>query len=162
MPTIHYPALSPQEAAAAHERTGRKQEAAALYEAMVRTNSAARKVLSHRLVALYVETGETNKALAWAREVMRDNPDPQTYLAAVQARLGQSQEARAILERELAGNTNATRAVTLRWQLADIFEKEGDRVKARRLLNEAADAATGTAMEATTQRRLKALQGGTE
>jgi hypothetical protein len=32
---------------------------------------------------------------AKAREVMRDNPDPQAYLAAVQAQVGQSREARA-------------------------------------------------------------------
>ena len=50
--------------AVAHERAGRKREAAALYEAMVRTNAAARKVLSHRLVTIYTQTGQTNKALA--------------------------------------------------------------------------------------------------
>ena len=80
---------NPQEVAAEHERAGRKREAAALYEEMARTNAAARKVLSHRLVTIYAETGQTNKALTWAREVMRDNPDPQAYLAAVHARLGQ-------------------------------------------------------------------------
>jgi tetratricopeptide (TPR) repeat protein len=153
---------SPQDIAAAHERAGRKREAAVLYEAMVRTNAAARKVLSHRLVALYVETGETNKALAWAREVMRDNPDPQAYLAAAQARLGQWPEAKEILERQIAGNTNSTRAVTLRWQLAEVYEKEGDGAKAIRVLNEAAGLARGTPMEAAAQRRLKTLKGGTK
>ena len=157
-PAIRRPPPSPQEVAAAHERAGRKREAAALYEAMVRTNTAARKVLSHRLVAIYAETGETNKALTWAREVMRDNPDPQAYLAAVQARLGQWQEAQETLEREIARNTNATRAVTLRWQLAEVCEKQGDAAKARKVLNEAADAAKGTPMESAAQRRLNALK----
>jgi hypothetical protein len=122
---------------------------------MVRTNAAARKVLSHRLVALYADTGETNKALTWVHEIMRDNPDPQAYLAAVQARLRQWQEARETLEREIAANTNATRAITLRWQLAEVYEKEGDGAKAGRVLNEAAGLAKGTSMEAAAQRRLK-------
>jgi tetratricopeptide (TPR) repeat protein len=161
VPAIHRSPPSPQDIAVAHERGGRKREAAALYEAMVRTNTAARKVLSHRLVAIYAETGETNKALTWAREVMRDNPDPQAYLAAVQARLGQTREAQQTLEREIARNTNATRAVTLRWQLAEVLEKQADRPTARRVLDEAAGRAKGTPMEAAAQRRLKALQGGT-
>jgi tetratricopeptide (TPR) repeat protein len=149
---------NPQELAMEYERAGRKREAAALYEDMARTNAAARKVLSHRLVMIYTETGETNKALTWAHEVMRDNPDPQAYLAAVQTRLGQCKEARKILEHEIAANTNATRAVTLRWQLAEDCEKMGDSTKARKLLNEAAVAAKGTPMEPAAQKRLVALK----
>jgi len=156
------PRPSPQDIAAEHERAGRKREAAVLYEEMARTNSAARKVLSHRLVAIYAETGQTNKALAWARELMRDNPDPQAYLAGVHARLGQPQEAWDILEREIAHNTNTTRAVTLRWQLADLYAQQGDADKARGVLNQAAGMAKGAPMEATTQRRLRALEGGTK
>jgi tetratricopeptide (TPR) repeat protein len=151
---IHYPPTSPQEAAAALERAGRKREAAALYEAMVRTSPAARKVLSHRLVTIYSEIGQTNRTLPWAREVMRDNPDPQAYLAAVHARLGQWKEGRETLEREIAGNTNATRAVTLHWQLAEMFEKAGDRAGARRALDEAARAEQGTPMLPTARQRL--------
>ena len=146
--------FSPQAAAAEHELTGRKREAAALYEAIARTNSAARKVLSHRLVTIYTETGETNKALAWAGEVMRDNPEPQAYLAAVQAPLGQCKEARDILQQAIAANTNTTRAVTLRWQLAEVYAQEGDGAKASRVLNEAATLAQGTAMESAARRRL--------
>ena len=157
-PAVRRPPPSPQDVAAEHERAGRKREAAALYETMVRTNAAARKVVSHRLVAIYVETGETNKALAWAHEVMRDNPDPQAYLAAVQARLGQSREAQETLEREIARNTNAARAVTLRWQLAEVYEREGEDGKARRVLDEAAGVAKRTPMEAATQRRLNTLK----
>jgi tetratricopeptide (TPR) repeat protein len=157
-PATRYPPPNSPDVAAQHEGAGRKREAAALYEEMARTNPAARKVLSHRLVAVYIETGETNKALAWAREVMRDNPDPQAYLAAVHARLGQWQDARKILEYAIAGNTNTTRAVTLRWQLADVCEKEGDKVKAGKLLNKAADAAKGTAMESAAHKRLSGLR----
>jgi tetratricopeptide (TPR) repeat protein len=133
-----------------------------LYEAMVRTNAAARKVLSLRLVAIYAETGETNKALAWAREVMRENPDPQAYLAGVHSRLGQRGEARRILEREIATNSNNTRAVLLRWQLAEVCQSMGDHKEARKVLDEAATAAKGTPVEAAAQRRLKVLNGGTE
>ena len=129
---------------------------------MARTNPVARKALSHRLVTIYAETGETNKALTWAREVMRDNPDPQAYLAGVHARLGNWTVAERILEKEIAANTNVTRAVTLRWQLAEAYEKEGNRAKASKVLNEAAGLARGTSMEATTQRRLKAVQGVTK
>src|SRR5262245_37113666 len=65
-PAIRNSILNGEQLAAQHERAGRKSEAAALYEGIARTNSAARKVLSHRLVAIYMETGETNKALVWA------------------------------------------------------------------------------------------------
>jgi tetratricopeptide (TPR) repeat protein len=157
-PVVRLAPPNPQAIAAELERAGRKREAAALYEDMARTNAVARKVLSHRLVMIYTETGETNKALSWAREVMRDNPDPQAYLAAVQTRLGQCKEARKILEHEIAANTNATRAVTLRWQLAEICEKTADTITARKLLNEAAVAAKGTPMEPAAQKRLDALK----
>jgi hypothetical protein len=108
------------------------------------------------LVAIYTETGETNKALAWAHEVMRENPDPQAYLAGVHARLGEWKEAREILEHEIAGNTNAIRAVTLRWQLAELWERQGNTTKASKALTEAADAAKGTQMESAARQRLNA------
>jgi len=146
------------ELATAYEKTGRKREAALIYEDMARTNTAARKVLSHRLVTLYTEMRKTNQALTWAREVMLENPDPPAYLAAVHARLGQHKEAQKILEREIATNTNATRAVVLRWQLADVSEAEGDKEKTEKILTEAAAAAKGSPMEATAQKRLKATK----
>jgi tetratricopeptide (TPR) repeat protein len=161
-PVIGRSPPNPQEVATAHERAGQKREAAALYEQMALTNTAARKVLSHRLVEIYVETGETNKALTWAQEVMRDNPDPQAYFAAVQNRLGQSREAQETLEHYIARNTNATRTVTLRWQLAEVCARQGDLGKARDILNQAAGLAKGTSREATTQRRLKTLNEATK
>jgi len=80
------------------------------------------------------------------------------YLAAVQTRLGQCKEARKILEHEIAANTNATRAVTLRWQLAEACEKDGDTAKAGKVLSEAAGCAKGTPMEPAAQKRLAALK----
>jgi len=156
-PVIRHAAMTPIETAAQHERAGRKKEAAALYEEIARTNTVARKVLSHRLVTIYTESGETNKALAWASEVMKDNPDPQAYLAGVNERLGQTDKAQEILQREIAGNTNSMRAITLRWQFADLCYKTGDSIKARVLLTEAVTAASGTAMETAARRRLGAL-----
>ena len=160
-PAVRHPVPNAQEVAAAHERAGRRREAAALYEELARTNAAARKVLAHRLVTIYTETGKTNKALAWAREVMRDNPDPPAYLAAVHARLGQWKEAREILEHEIVGNTNTVRAVTLRWQLGELHAQAGDCAKASKVLVEATDLARGTAMKEASRRRLKALKGAT-
>lgn len=152
-------APAPQALAAGYERAGRKEDAAAIYEQLAATNAVARKVLAPRLVQIYAETGQTNAALKWARDVMRDNPDPQPYLAGVHSRLGQQKQAQAILEREIGANTNAARAVTLRWQLADVCDKAGEKAKAKKSLEEAANAAKGTPMEATAQRRLKTIQG---
>lgn len=152
------PPPGPQSAATEYERAGRKSEAAVLYEEMARTNTVARKVLAHRLVMIYSETGETNKALAWAREVIRENPDPQAYLAAVHVQLGQYKKAREILENAISENTNTARVVTLRWQLAEVHKREGDGAKAIKALAEAAEAAKGTAMEFAAQRRLSALR----
>jgi tetratricopeptide (TPR) repeat protein len=146
---------NPKEVAASYERARRKRDAAAIYEEMARTNAAARKALSHRLVTIYAEAGETDKALTWAREVMRDNPDPQAYLAAVHGQLGQWQAAREILERETVGNTNATRAVTLRWQLAEVCANAGDAPGAAKALKAALAIAKGTPMEGAARRRLE-------
>ncbi len=147
------PAPIPQALADGYERTGRRAEATAIYEQLAATNSVARKVLAPRLVQIYAETGRTNEAMTWAQEVMRGNPDPQAYLAGVHSRLGQHKQAQDILEREIAANANATRAVTLRWQLADVHQKAGESAKARKALEEAAAAAKGTPMEAAAKRR---------
>ena len=156
-PSVRHGAASPKKLAAKHEQAGRKREAAAVYEEIARTDPAARKILSHRLVSIYIETGETNKALTWAHEVMLDNPDPQAYLAGVHARLGQFERAQEILEKEIASNTNTTRAVTLRWQLAEVFEEMGNTINTRKILNEAVTAAKGTPMESVARQRLKGL-----
>jgi tetratricopeptide (TPR) repeat protein len=149
---------NPQEVATAYEKAGKLCEAATVYGELARTNSVARKVVAERLVTIYTQTGETNQALAWAKEVMRENPDPQAYLAEVQSRLGNWKEAEKILEREIAANTNATRAVTLRWQLAEVMEKTGEAMKARKTLEDAERQAMGTPMEAVARRRLDAAK----
>ena len=159
-PAVKNVGPTPQAIAAAYERTGRKAEAAAIYEQLARTNAVARKVLAPRLVQIYAQTGKEKEALAWAHEVMRENPDPQAYLAGVHSRLGQQKQAQEILEREIATNTNSTRAVTLRWQLADVCGKDGDKAQAKRVLDEAATAAKGTPMEDAAKRRIKTVQGG--
>ena len=101
------------------------------------------------------------QAMTWANEVMRANPDPQAYLAGVHSRLGNQKQAQQIPEREIAANTNATRAVTLRWQLADVCAKAGDTPKARKALEDAA-AAKRTPMEAAVRRRLDRKEGSTK
>jgi len=83
-------------------------------------------------VTIYTEKPADNKALTWAREIMRDNPDPQAYLAAVHARLGQWHEARKILEQEINQQHQCNRAVTLRWQLAEVSEKRATEKRAER------------------------------
>lgn len=71
------PALtSSRQLAILHEQAGCKREVATLNEEMARTYTVARKVLARRLVTICSETDETDKALAWAHEVMRENPDP--------------------------------------------------------------------------------------
>lgn len=155
---IHKRKATPKELALQYEQAGRKREAAALYEEMARTNTVARKVLAGRLVTIYTEAGEADKALAWAHEVMRENPDPQAYLAEIHAQLGNWKEAEKILKKEIAINTNVTRAVTLRWQLADVYERSGNTIKARKCLKEAAHAAKGTPMASAAQKRLNGIK----
>lgn len=109
-------------------------------------------------MTIYAETGRTNQALTWAREVMRENPDPQAYLAAVHANLGQFKQTYQLLKHEIAANTNTTRTVTLRWQLAEVCDKMADVAAVRKLLDEAAAAAKGTPLEITAQKRVDALK----
>jgi tetratricopeptide (TPR) repeat protein len=157
-PAAKPPSAEPQHIAAAYERAGRKAEAAALYEEIARTNSAARKVLSHRLVPLYAETGQTDEALKWAHEVMRDNPDPKAYLAGVHAQLGNWEQAGQMLQEEIAANTDETRSVTLRWQLADVLERLGKHEACVKVLDEASGLAKGSRMEAAALRRAEAAK----
>ena len=74
---------------------------------------------------------------------MEKNPDPQAYLAGVYALLGRLDEARSILDAEIAAATNAQRKVTLFWQMADVCEKTGDLAGADKALNEAAKTSAG-------------------
>jgi len=130
-------------------------KAAEIYEEIIEHDPSKRLALANRLVKIYGEAGVTNKALKWAEAVMEWNPDPQAYLAGVHAMLGNYGEAREILANELAEVGQSRRRLTLQWQLADVYEKEGNTDKAERILKAAADSVKGKPEEITAGRRLK-------
>jgi tetratricopeptide (TPR) repeat protein len=137
-----------------YERKGDKAKALEAYEAIVAKEPGKKLVLAPRLVRLYAETGVTNKALEWAQVAMQNNPDPQAYLAGVYTLLGDARAARGILDKEIAAASEPRRQLTLRWQLADVLEKEGDVAAAEKTLSEAADKVKGTPDESAAKRRL--------
>lgn len=150
-----------------YERAGEKAKAAEIYEKLIETDPTKRMVLANRLVKLYAEIGNTNKALEWAHVVMERNPDPQAYLAGVHTMLGNYNEAKAILEKEISsvgspsrkGDKDAgkdpRRKLTLYWQLADVYEKQGNDQKAEYLLKAAVELAKGKPEESAARRRLQ-------
>jgi tetratricopeptide (TPR) repeat protein len=140
--------------ARAYEQSGQKLKAAAAYEQILKTDPATRMVLAPRLVAIYAQAGETNKALDWAHVVMQTNPEPHAYLAGVNAMLGRYSEAQGLLEAELAKIKEPRRKMLLNWQLADVYEKTGKPEKAAKALAQAHEAVQGTPDEAAAQRRL--------
>ena len=140
--------------ARAFEQSGQRIKAAEAYESILKTDPSARMVLAPRLVAIYTQAGETNKALEWAHVVMQTNPDPQAYLAGVNAMLGKYSEAQGILEAELAKTKEPRRKMLLNWQLADVYEKAGKPEKAAETLSQANKAVRGTPDEAAAQHRL--------
>ncbi|MEI6787345.1 MAG: hypothetical protein WCL49_02585 [bacterium] len=136
------------------EQSGQKLKAAEAYEQILKADPSTRMVLAPRLVAIYTQAGETNKTLEWAHVVMKTNPDPQAYLAGVNAMLGKYSEAQAILEAELAKAKEPRRKMLLNWQLADMHEKAGKPEKVAEALGQAHKAVRGTPDEAATQHRL--------
>lgn len=150
--------------AAAYERAGDRLKAAEAYEKLAVQDPAKRELLAGRLVRLYAETGQTNRALSWARVVMTTNPDPQAYLAGVNSMLGRHAEARAILAAEIQKAPEARRRMLLEWQLADVLNKAGQPGEAAEALGRALAAARGTPDEAAARRRVevhgKAAEGG--
>lgn len=142
-----------------YEAVGEKQKAAEAYEQLIKVEPGFKLVLGNRLVKLYAETGQTEKALTWARMVMERNPDPQAYLAGVFAMCGQPKKAKAILGKEIRSVRLPRRKVTLHWQLADILEKEGNLSGAEDALMVAADAARGTPEARAATRRIKVFHG---
>ena len=141
--------------AGAYERSGEKLKAAATYEELVKTDPAKRLVVAHRLVRLYAALCNTNRALQWAEVVMERNPDPQAYLAGVYSMVGKHEEARAILEVEIPKAKRLHRKVTLHWQLADVYEVEGNAKKAEELLASAVELVKGRKEESAANRRLE-------
>jgi tetratricopeptide (TPR) repeat protein len=144
--------------AMAYERAGKGVEAAKTYEELVRVDPSKKKVVSRRLVKLYAEAGSTNAALKWAKQVMADNPDPQAYLAGVYSMLGDYDKASEMLAKEVTNAKKANRKIVLRWQFADVREKQGNYDKAEALLNEAEKLAKGSIYEKGTQKRLERLK----
>ena len=117
--SVDVPAPTEQQmrnAAAECERRGEPLKAAAWYERLLATNEVANAVVRARLVEVYAAAGRTNEALAHARVEMKSRPDPQAYYAESLRRTGQPGAARALLDRELAAETNAVRRARLEMQ----------------------------------------------
>ena len=106
-------------------------------------------VLAQRLVHIYAKEGQAEKALKWAHVVMERNPDPKAYLAGVYTLLGNLDEARKILEQQLAEQKEPRQKLTLSWQLADVYEKVGDIPAAEKTLLESVESVTGTIHESS-------------
>lgn len=103
-----------------YARAGQPREAAAAYEQVLQVDTNARAVLAPLLVRLYIESKQPRPALAWARQVMSNTPDPQAYLAGVYEAIGSHREARALLEHELARSNSTARAAALKLQLEQL------------------------------------------
>lgn len=144
--------------AMALERDGQKLKAAAIYEEIMRRDATKSMVLTHRLVRLYADIGDADKALKWAGLAVEKHPDPKAYLAGVHVLVGNYREAETILKKELAKAERLRRKILLNWQLADLCEKKGDAGRAGKVLNAALALAGGTPEEAAAARRIKAFR----
>ena len=129
--------------AEACERSGDLLGAAAAYERIIRQDPAKRVVLASRLVQIYAQEGLGEKALKWAQVAMERNPEPQAYLAGVYKMLGKLGEAQKILEQQLAEQKEPRRKLTLSWQLAEVYEKEGNISAAEKTLLESVESVRG-------------------
>ena len=145
--------------AATAEREGRRAEAAAAYEELLRLDETATVVVAPRLVDLYIAEGRPVPALAWALRVAPKQPDAQAYLAGVHVRLGQWTEAELLLRQAALDAADAARRVPLLWQLADAQAGGGRAREAVVTLESAAQAAdTNAALRRATEQRLVALR----
>ena len=140
------------------EQAGRKVEAARIYEQIIQAEPAARLILAQRLVRIYAETQQPEKALAWARQAMQTNPDPQAYLAGVHTRLGHYAAARKILDAELGQTTERRHKLLLNWQLAEVCAQAGDREAAGRALRAASELAQEPAEKKAAELRLRQFE----
>ena len=136
-----------------YEREGMKREAAQAYERLLEKRPVARMAVAPRLVQLYVDTAQREKALAAARDYMDETPDPLAYLAGVYAQLGGYREAVTLLEKALTKTRSPRRECALLWQLADVYELDGRHAMARSCLTNAL-AITGEHPQAKAARRL--------
>lgn len=146
------------ETAVRFERAGEHENAAAVFEVLIKQRPVTGQVLAPRLVRLYAKAGNEQRAVAWARRVMEDNPDPHAYLAGVYVLLKDYRRAQQILAQELIVEKSAHRKTALLWQLADVCRHQGEIDEATRCLRRAMDIAPNERMAETTQELLDALQ----
>jgi tetratricopeptide (TPR) repeat protein len=149
---IAWPELAKRAAVA--EQAGRKQEAADIYEQILRVDPTREKVLARRLVQLYAEAGNAEKALRWADVILKDHPDPGAFLAGVHSLLGRYDEAKRLLRVEMGKAGSDKRRQVLYWQLADVCEKEGKLDEAEQALRTAVDLVAEPSEKATAESRL--------
>jgi len=146
------------DAAAKLERDGNKAAAIVVYEQLAEQDPLSKRVVAHRLVRLHADAGNVAAALAWAKEVTRNHPDPEAYMAGIHFRCGNHSEAEAILTKALkAKNIPRLREITLRWQLADVYQAGKQPGKAEGQLRKALARGAGHPEEAAAQKRLSAF-----
>jgi tetratricopeptide (TPR) repeat protein len=143
-----------------YEQAGDKLKAAETYEQIVKGDPGKSIVLARRIATIYAESGQTNKAIEWAKEVMKTSPDPQAYLAGIHAMLGNYPEAIRIVDEEIVREKDARRGIMLRWQLAELCNKTGDVKKAEKLLREGVELSKGRQEEADARKRLDLFSKG--
>jgi tetratricopeptide (TPR) repeat protein len=113
-----------KELAAQYEKEALPKEAAEVYEAILGAEPTATRVITPKLVRLYVQSEQPGKAMDKAREFMNDTPDPQAYLAGVYTMVGGYREAEVILREAIGSEKKHTRRrIMLHWQLSDLYVK---------------------------------------
>ena len=130
-----------------YEQSGNLLEAAAVYERLIEQDPTKRMVLAQRLVQIYAKEGQADKALSWTHVVMERNPEPQAYLAGVYTMLGKLDEAKDILEKLVAERKEPQQKLTLNWQLAEVYEKQGNVPAAEKTFLESTENVAGSIHE---------------
>ncbi len=73
---------------------------------------------------LYAGTGQREKTLNVAEQVMRTNPDPRAYLAGVYTMLKEYAQAASVLRKELKVEKAVRRKTLLHLQLAEVLSAQ--------------------------------------
>ncbi|MBN1675891.1 MAG: hypothetical protein JXR37_32910 [Kiritimatiellae bacterium] len=141
-----------------YQRAGEPLMAAAAYERLVEKDPTTRMVVCPLLVQIYAKAGQRADALKWAKDVIQRNPDPQAYLAGVHAMLGEYDEAKSILKKEIAAEKHARRNLTLYWQLADVHEDAAEFQMAEQALRNAMRFAENDHERKATERRIESVR----
>ena len=108
--------------AQAYEKAGDKAASLAAYERIVAAEPAAERVLADRMIQLNIDLRHPAAAVAIARRVKDQRPDPVAFFAGVLARCGGRREARAMIENEVAREARVERRIPLLLQLAEMSE----------------------------------------